>query len=68
MVFDFWISLITIAIVMGAILTACAYLIYVERKVAAYMQDRVGPNRVGPAGVLQPVADGFCRGAVRSDA
>src|SRR6185369_13023420 len=51
--------LIKIGIVMGFILTACAYLIYVERKLAAYMQDRIGPNRVGPFGLLQPIADGL---------
>ena len=43
------------AIVQGV----CAMLIYVERKVAAWVQDRHGPNRVGPAGLLQSVADGL---------
>jgi NADH-quinone oxidoreductase subunit H len=36
-----------------------AYLVYVERRVAAFIQDRLGPNRVGPAGLLQPLADGL---------
>jgi NADH-quinone oxidoreductase subunit H len=53
------ITIITIVVVMGVILGTCAYLIWVERKVAAYVQDRVGPNRVGPAGLFQPVADGL---------
>ncbi len=48
-----------IAIVMGTILTACAFLIYVERKLSAYLQDRMGPNRVGPFGLLQSLADGL---------
>jgi len=34
-----------------------AYAVYVERRVAAFIQDRVGPNRVGPFGLLQPAAD-----------
>jgi NADH-quinone oxidoreductase subunit H len=34
-----------------------AYAVYVERRVAAFIQDRVGPNRVGPFGLLQPLAD-----------
>jgi NADH-quinone oxidoreductase subunit H len=51
--------LIKIAIVMGTILTACAFLIYVERKLSAYLQDRMGPNRVGPFGLLQSLADGL---------
>jgi NADH-quinone oxidoreductase subunit H len=51
--------LIKIGVVMGVILGACSYLIYVERKLAAYMQDRIGPNRVGPFGLFQPLADGL---------
>ena len=52
------ITIITIAIVVGAIPGVCNYLILLERKLSAWMQDRVGPNRVGPMGLLQPLADG----------
>src|SRR5262249_46164444 len=57
--FNLLATIITIAVVMGAIQGTCAYLIYVERKLAAHMQDRIGPNRVGPFGLLQPIADGL---------
>jgi len=57
--FSLWPTLITIVAVMGLILGVCAYLIYVERKISAWMQDRIGPNRVGPLGLLQPIADGL---------
>ena len=39
------------------LLGVVAYLTYAERKVIGFMQARVGPNRVGPAGLLQPIAD-----------
>ncbi len=55
--------LVKILIVTNVLLGAVAYLIYVERKIAAYAQDRIGPNRAGrefgiPFGLLQPLADG----------
>ncbi|MAB84212.1 MAG: NADH-quinone oxidoreductase subunit NuoH [Phycisphaerae bacterium] len=52
-------SMIVILVVLHLSLGAAAYLILLERKVAAWVQDRVGPNRVGPMGLLQPIADGL---------
>src|SRR5438552_16992304 len=56
---SFLLTVVTIVVVLAAIPGICSYLIYLERKVAAYMQDRIGPNRVGPFGLLQPIADGL---------
>jgi NADH-quinone oxidoreductase subunit H len=50
-------SLIKAAIVAFVLLTALAYLQWIERKVIAHIQLRVGPYRVGPHGLLQPLAD-----------
>jgi NADH-quinone oxidoreductase subunit H len=52
-------SVIKIAVVFGAVMTAFAYAVLAERKISAFIQDRIGPNRVGPAGMLQPLADGI---------
>ncbi|MFV1975139.1 MAG: NADH-quinone oxidoreductase subunit NuoH [Candidatus Scalindua sp.] len=52
-------STIKIGIVIGVMLLVIAYLIWVERKVMAHMQVRMGPMRVGWHGLLQPIADGL---------
>jgi NADH-quinone oxidoreductase subunit H len=57
--FNFWITLLFIALMMGVLQGTCAYLILAERKISAWAQDRLGPNRVGPWGLLQPIADGI---------
>lgn len=51
------ISLIKILVVEIILLTGVAYTVYVERRFSAFVQNRVGPNRVGPAGLLQPIVD-----------
>jgi NADH-quinone oxidoreductase subunit H len=51
-------KLILVFVIFGITLLVAMYSTYLERKVAAFIQDRVGPDRAGPFGLLQPLADG----------
>jgi NADH-quinone oxidoreductase subunit H len=53
------VSVIKSAITLFVLLTAVAYTVWLERKVVGHMQNRWGPTRVGPFGLLQPAADGI---------
>src|ERR1700678_1121106 len=53
------VSVIKSVIILVVLLTAVAYTVWLERKVVGHMQNRWGPTRVGPFGLLQPAADGL---------
>src|SRR5438477_7302967 len=57
MIDQFVIPLLKIVIVLNATLVAVTYMVLLERKVIAWVQVRLGPMRVGPYGILQPIAD-----------
>ena len=53
------VTLLKIVVVLGALLGLVSYTVLAERRISALIQDRVGPNRVGWFGLLQPLADSF---------
>ena len=52
-------ALVKIVVVLSILMGAVSYLTLAERKIIGFMQIRIGPNRVGPWGLLQPIADGL---------
>lgn len=53
------IFLIKAVLIINGLLMSAAYLVYFERKISAWAQNRIGPNRVGPLGLFQSFADVF---------
>src|SRR5579871_42164 len=56
---EFWDKVILVSVILGLSLLIAMYETWAERKVAAFIQDRRGPSRAGPGGILQPLADGL---------
>jgi NADH-quinone oxidoreductase subunit H len=52
-------AVVKVAVIVGALLGVFSLMTWIERRVLAFMQFRLGPNRTGPFGILQPVADGI---------
>jgi len=53
------VAVVKLAVAFGVLLLGVAFVTWLERRVAGWIQNRQGPNRVGPAGLLQPMADGL---------
>lgn len=58
-ILEIGIVIVKISLLLFVVLTTVAYLTFAERRISANIQDRYGPNRVGPFGLLQPLADGI---------